>query len=402
MTPLEALATARWVAAHHAAYLSRVIFALSFVEAPPGAGLKTLGVDRFLRVYYCPAYIAQCQADGTLSGEIMHETLHIVLRHLTRGKVVGGDLEPHAWNCAGDCELDQRIEEIIAAGGSSGNFKPLRLVADRVGPAHFRAPRGLTAEEYFARRPKGQGGADGVKGACGGGSGTGAGAAAWELPQGAAGAPPGLTEGEVTLVLAQTAQDVLDAAATRGNVPAGVLRWAEGFFEAAPIDWAMLLSERVRYQLDVRKGTHPSYARPSRRRFGRLVLPTHRTPQARIAVVGDTSGSMDTKDIGHVIATVMSAVERLGSVFAIGCDAAATEPVEVRDAESLREALRGGGGTDMGIGIAKAEEADPDAIVVVTDGDTDWPAQPPEAPLIVALTRRTSFPLPAWAEVVWI
>jgi len=44
----------------------------------------------------------------------------------------------------------------------------------------------------------------------------------------------------------------------------------------------------------------------------------------------------------------------------------------------------------------------PDAIVVVTDGDTPWPDEEPSVPVTVVLTRRPYGEPPTWAEVVMV
>ena len=129
--------------------------------------------------------------------------------------------------------------------------------------------------------------------------------------------PPGLPEAESNLVLAAMAQDVLKHAEKRGrgSVPAGVLRWAEEFSQAPPIDWRAMIEARIRYAMDSKKGAAPSYARLSRRSSpGGLVLPVHRAPIPRITIVADTSGSMDEEDIGKILGVVWDACETLGGV----------------------------------------------------------------------------------------
>jgi predicted metal-dependent peptidase len=135
---------------------------------------------------------------------------------------------------------------------------------------------------------------------------------------------------------------------------------------------------------------------------GGIVLPVYRQPTARISLVLDTSGSMTDKDLGTALAVVIDACMALGHVSAVACDAAAGDVVDVRHVDDLREYLRGGGGTDMVAGIAKAAEGLPDAIVVVTDGETPWPRSAPDVPVVIILTRKPAYCAkpPAWAEVV--
>jgi predicted metal-dependent peptidase len=64
--------------------------------------------------------------------------------------------------------------------------------------------------------------------------------------------------------------------------------------------------------------------------------------------------------------------------------------------------FKGYGGTDMAKAIEDEDrEQRPDAIVLVTDGETDWPAHRTRARLIIALVRRSSYSTPpAWAKVI--
>jgi predicted metal-dependent peptidase len=63
----------------------------------------------------------------------------------------------------------------------------------------------------------------------------------------------------------------------------------------------------------------------------------------------------------------------------------------------------GNGGTDMAAACEQEDrEQKPDAIVLITDGETGWPSQPTRARLIVALCSdpgRGCQP-PSWAKVV--
>lgn len=65
--------------------------------------------------------------------------------------------------------------------------------------------------------------------------------------------------------------------------------------------------------------------------------------------------------------------------------------------------LAGGGGTDMGAGIESAAELRPrpSVVIVLTDGYTPWPDQPPPGiRVIVGLLTEGARP-PGWAPPEW-
>src|SRR5262249_5924071 len=72
-------------------------------------------------------------------------------------------------------------------------------------------------------------------------------------------------------------------------------------------------------------------------------------------------------------------------------------------------ALAGGGGTDMGAGIAAAAvlRPRPSVAIVLTDGYTPWPEHPPRGMrVVIGLLRQHAhgppWPAPAWARTVVI
>ncbi|MGW7821163.1 VWA-like domain-containing protein [Streptomyces puniciscabiei] len=76
--------------------------------------------------------------------------------------------------------------------------------------------------------------------------------------------------------------------------------------------------------------------------------------------------------------------------------------------------LMGGGGTDLRTGFARALRTRPDAVVVLTDGQTPWPTERPPCRTVAGLFPRTGASYdehdpdyrpdapPAWARVVTI
>ena len=389
-------------AAHFLPYLGAALYRLTFIECED---VPTFGVDEHWRVYCNPKFTRQCFDDKTVIGGVIHEVLHPTLHHKKRAQVIGATDHAHA-NVCEDCEINHRIDE--ARIKVQGFPETIALPPCGVHARDFGWQPGLMWEEYYKLpRPEKKEDDKPEDKPCSGGSGATGQKAPWEKP---GDAPGGVSEAEGEIIRAQVAEAIRKhvEAKGRGSVPAGLLRWAEEFGEPPPVPWHDLVAAQVRYQIEARRGPAPSYARPSRREWDSMSLPVHRLPTSNVCIVGDTSASMTSEgadsDLSKVIATVWDAVETLGKVSAIGCDSDASEVVEVRHIDDLREALSGGGGTDMRVGLAKAAESNPDVIVCVTDGDTLWPHEAPDdIPVVVVLTRdpgNCEAP-PSYAQVIF-
>lgn len=81
------------------------------------------------------------------------------------------------------------------------------------------------------------------------------------------------------------------------------------------------------------------------------------------------------------------------------CDAEAARPQRVRRLGDLT--LRGGGGTDLRIGIAAAAACRPapSVIVVLTDGFTPWPDAAPPSTSVIAVVIGSGAPLPRGPDI---
>ena len=99
-----------------------------------------------------------------------------------------------------------------------------------------------------------------------------------------------------------------------------------------------------------------TYRRPARRQsvFPDVVQPTLRAPLPRIAVVVDTSGSMSDKMLSQALGEIKGMLQATGlnGVTVLPCDAQVHSVQTVFAAHQVR--LQGGGGTDMGAGLARA------------------------------------------------
>jgi predicted metal-dependent peptidase len=186
----------------------------------------------------------------------------------------------------------------------------------------------------------------------------------------------------------------------QGSVPGEWGRWVEQVLDPV-VDWRTVLHAAVRRGMGWAHGhTDYTYTRISRRQAaaGPVILPALRRPVPRVAVVVDTSGSVDDGLLAQALGEIDGVLATLGvadpQVTVLAVDAAVHTVASVRRADAVR--LAGGGGTDMGVGIAAAEALRPrvDVVVVCTDGYTDWPALPAAVPVVGVLIGRHPGELP--------
>ena len=403
-----ALAAGRLWATRAAPYLSHAVLALRpvvVVDAPAGADLSAFPVDGGWRVYVDPAVLAVA-SPAEVGFWHLHQVAHLLRRHERRCPLPGGAPAPAAgrtqgqrwWNEACDAEVD---DDLVRDLRRQALPSPPRALE----PVHLGEPDGELAEAYFRGRPRSLVDPAGPSADCG--SGVDGRPRPWEArPDDGA---QGLSELERSLLVADTARRVREATRRRGEVPAGWQRWAERELEPV-VDWRRLLAVAVRRGLAVAAGrVDYSYSRPSRRAAAvpGVVLPTMRRPAPRVAVVVDTSGSVDEAMLGQALAEVAGLLRQVGAsargdaVRLIACDAQAHRAQRVFDARAVQ--LLGGGGTDMRVGLdaAVALRPAPDLVVVLTDGFTPWPTAPPAVRVVVALLGGGGS-CPPWAERVLV
>jgi predicted metal-dependent peptidase len=218
--------------------------------------------------------------------------------------------------------------------------------------------------------------------------------------------PPALPAWQADLLRRQVAQDLIAHSKQAGNVPGGLLRWAEEILNPK-VNWRKVLTAELRRAVaEVSGAVDYSYRRPSRRAAvaGNVVLPALRRPVPDVAVVCDTSGSMTENLLAAALAEVEGLMRALGmarQVRVLACDYAAGPAQRVSSARQVE--LVGGGGTDMGTGIAAAValRPRPAITVVLTDGYTPWPAAAPKGTrVVIGLLGPRAPDAPAWARAV--
>jgi predicted metal-dependent peptidase len=399
------LAGARLWAATRFPYLATGVFGAEVI-AEPGSG--TVSVDQSWRMRADPDLAAEWTA-AQFGSVLVHHVCHLLRAHGERAQAVGvGPEEARTWVRAADAEIN---DDLVPAG--------LDLPGKPVLPHDLGAEDGLLAEQYFDAiwsRP-----ARGAKGGAGGGTTDRSGqrrqegeaAGGWlDCGSGADGmprpgdGPGGLPGWQAELLRRQVAQDVIAHGKRPGSVPAGLLRWAEEVLNPK-VDWRRVLAAELRRAIaEVSGAVDYSYRRPSRRSAvaGQVVLPALRRPVPEVAVVCDTSGSMTADLLAAALAEVEGLLRALGlarQVQVLACDTAVAPAQRVSSARQVQ--LVGGGGTDMGAGIAAAAalRPRPAVTVVLTDGYTPWPlAAPKGMRVVVGLLGPGAPDAPRWARAV--
>jgi predicted metal-dependent peptidase len=191
----------------------------------------------------------------------------------------------------------------------------------------------------------------------------------------------------------EVARRIVEHQKERGTAPAGWLRWAEAILKPK-VNWREqlkrilrgVISEGLGHRLDY------SYRRPHRRStvYHPIYLPALQGEyKPRVACVVDTSGSISDRELMQSLAEVRAVLEALRiPVTIIPCDAVPYEAIRVfhgSDWLKVRQGLRGGGGTDMvaGLNAALALKPKPEAVIVLTDGHTPFPATRPKDTAVI-------------------
>jgi predicted metal-dependent peptidase len=403
---LAQLAAARLWAATRFPYLATGVFGAQVI-ADPGSG--TVSVDENWRLRADPE-VTGPWTPAELGSVLIHHVCHLLRTHGERAQAAGVAAgEARDWVRAADAEIN---DDLVPAG--------LDLPGHPVLPRDLGAEDGLLAEQYFAALRAGRRPASGPEGGRGGGTTDrsaqerqGDAEGRWlDCGSGADGLPRpgeepgGLPDWQADLLRRQIAQDVISHAKLAGNVPAGMLRWAEEVLSPR-VDWRKVLAAELRRAVfEVSGAVDYSYRRPSRRSAvaGSVVLPALRRPVPEVAVVCDTSGSMSAKLLAMVLAEVEGLLRSLGlarQVRVLACDTAVAPVQRVTSARQVQ--LVGGGGTNMGAGLAAAAalRPRPAVTVVLTDGYTPWPPAPPKGiRVVVGLLGPRAPDAPPWARAV--
>jgi hypothetical protein len=131
-----------------------------------------------------------------------------------------------------------------------------------------------------------------------------------------------------------------------------------------------------------------------------------------VIAIADTSGSMGTRDLQKAFSAPADVLDKAkpSKMYLIQVDAEVATEQEVFSPEEFAQIeCKGGGGTDMRVGVARVEQMIregliemPEIVFIATDGDTPWPETETEFPICAVITRK-SHPTPEWMHRIdWI
>ena len=383
---LARLSAGRYIARQKAPYFRPLLLSLVPKEAP---GLGTIGVSRYGTLYFDPPVVVGWKPEE-IAGALVHECLHLWLKHLERC----GSRNAYVYNLASDLSENAAILEC-----------GLQLPPGGLFPKNYKFKDGLTSDEYYvlllqlAEKYGGGTGdgdsADGLAkgkgppglgcGKCGGCAGNGVD----DPDAGEGGEKDGPPEdgGQLTerrrermgrIVAEAMKEHAQKGGRQAGNVPGNWLRHAEVYLEPAKVPWRQKLAHAVRVACAWAAGAEAHrYDGMSRRQAGigwgpgKPALPRLRTPQPRVAVVVDTSGSMSQSLLNDALVEVNGILKAVGAaVDIVTCDAAVQGLGKVTHMREVSALMKGGGGTCMRPAFeALMQRREPPAVTIcLSDG----------------------------------
>ena len=395
---------AKNVAAGKMPYLSSYLASIptTYTDKVP-----TMAVDDCGRLYINPSWIAD-KKDEQVAYVLLHEVCHNLLSHAVRRAQAIPQPTPdqcEVWNYAADLCVQQLLRDI-------DNFRPKPSVslADYTDIPAIQA--GMSTEAYYAilwgnRKPKQP---DPNGGQAGQGQGPG------QQPQGGDGNPmPSGSSSDGVPRDYELDREIHSQIGNVGKLEEVRQKIAEGGGRGMgagelasalavrlvpqPDPFQKLKSIIAREIKETGDQTEYSYRRRSKmQQCDDILFKGELKAGCECVIVVDTSGSMGhpsrSKRVQRACSVIAAGVKRLGRPVVICWDGAMQTNERMSSLKGFQ--WKGGGGTSMDEALVYADTTyKPDAIVLVTDGETGWPDKPTSAKLIVASVTGTMGP--AWA-----
>ena len=340
------------------------------------------------RINFSPVFLESLSNDE-VDFVLMHEILHVVLKHCFRGRKV----DPYLFNIACDIVVNSNILY-------SKNMNLKYITLEKYGESMHLAPNGkegylYTAEEVYNMLIKdslSKNSGKSVKGDSFDDH------SHWE-------------EADDDFTIDEWEKRVIDAAESSakrdtsvGNIPLGVQRYISSL-KNATIDWRMLLNDFISLEV----GDY-SFTPPDRRIDGPFFMPDFNEMVEKeddpkeILFMIDTSGSVNSNQITQAYSEIKGALEQFTSLTGyLGFfDYVVYEPQEFSSIEDILEIIpKGGGGTNFFSVFEYVNnlENKPKAIIILTDGYARFPKESVRNGIPVIWVMNNDKVTPPWGEV---
>lgn len=356
-------------------FFATLLMSTPMVVITPGHELEqqipTMGTD--MTKLYVNETFAESLNDDEILGVLAHEVMHIALAHGMRLQA----RNPMLWNIAADFAINLVLVE-------TGFTLPKEALLDQK-YANMSADQiyeTLQKELDKARKKGGQGKSPTDVFGDGGGM-----VGDLKEPEGA-GDPA--AQARVQRSIQQRAAQAANVARMAGKF-AGSLERLVGEILDPKVPWSHLLRD---YMTRVTKDDEQWHKR--NRRFQGVYLPArHSEKMGEIVLIGDTSGSIGNEELCKYMAEAGAIAEDVHPerIRILWADTRVAGEQVFEEGELLTPEPKGGGGTDMCVPLKKAEQYEPECVVLFTDCYTPWPDVEPPYPLIVCSTTDQEAPI---------
>ena len=217
----------------------------------------------------------------------------------------------------------------------------------------------------------------------------------------------GLDQDQIDYVIEDLAKQIHK---NRSNIGADMVGWAETIVPVRTDPYQKILRVVKRFAERSSNGNRRTYRRFNRRSdVTGIKLPSREGYKPDILICLDTSASMDDEDFAKCKGAIKNIFNHFDSRTKLDLYMGDTElKNSTKLSKNFNEIeVKGGGGTDVGLMITESLEqrqSKPDVILAFTDGETPWPEDSMDMPVIAVLTRelRDYYPVPDWIHTIVI
>lgn len=399
--------------------------------------VPTMAVDKANRLYINPEFTNKLSSP-VVSYVLLHETLHVALGHAKTFDEVGGEhateTQRFCWNVATDLYIQQLLAKHHEVNEPKGIIR-LDGEIPKVGGRFLDVPGlepSMSSKQYYAlllplyeqqaqQQDAGEEADDGQPGDSEDGDEGDSGQSGGLQDESSDSQPQALdpadagsasdgqpkpwevdSTGADEAMLDESLKEMAREIATgnhAGNI-AGELRSSiEHRLVNKQVDPFKTLARIVRGESESSKGRKVyTYRRLSRRQQpGMARRLGYKRLQPDVSIIIDMSGSM--AGLGEKCLTAIAqGTKKLYRPRVVGFDTVVQSAKRITNAKQFN--FQPLGGTAMDDAVVQEDKLRPNAIVVVTDGETNWPKQPTRAKLIIALVAKCRWETPPWATVI--